>query len=173
MIRYVDDLLLFAKSENEIRAMKDFVDKYLLRKGLNLSPKEEKTYIRNLKNRKIEFLGLILDRNSIREKDLSKILTYIQKDIFDPKHKDYKYLKSKKLNKEDLKKETMKLMNQKIQGIFNYYSYYHVEKLTRSINTLISNQIKQYPSYKGLLLLDAKKIKEVISVEEWKAIFRK
>ena len=153
--------------------MKDFVDKYLLRKGLSLSPKEEKTYIRNLKNRKIEFLGLTLDRNSIREKDLSKILTYIQKDIFDTKHKDYKYLKSKKLNNEDLKKETIKLMNQKIQGIFNYYRYYHVEKLTHSVNSLISSQVKQYPSYKDLFLLDSTKIKEIISVKEWKTLFKK
>lgn len=173
MIRYVDDLLLFAKSEDEIKEMKEFVDQYLLKKGLNLSQKQGKTCISNLKTGGIEFLGLKIDRNSIREKDLPKLITYIQKEVFDPKHIDYKHLKNKEKDNEKIRKEKIKLMNQKIQGIFNYYRYYHIEKLTRSINTIISNQIKQYSSYKGLLLLDATKIKEVIPVEEWRAIFRK
>ena len=164
MIRYVDDLLIITDSEEKCMEIKTYIESFLEGKGLNLSPKKEKTYICNIKTNNLDFLGLLLTRVSIKEKDLSKISKYIQNDLFDPNFEEYRHIKTwaKKIE----------CMNQKIQGIFNYYRYYHIDKLVSSINSLITNQIRQYPHYKGLNLLDALKIKPIISSDEWQELFK-
>lgn len=164
MIRYVDDLLIVAESEEEILKIKNFIESYLKEKGLRLSPKEEKTYIRNIQRERLEFLGLELNRTFIREKDFPKIMKYIQNDLFNPRFEEYRHLKTWL--------EKIECMNQKIQGLFNYYRYYHVGKLIKSINSLITIQIRQQPAYKGLNLLDTSKVQAIITPEEWQKLFR-
>lgn len=165
LIRYVDDVLLFAKTEDDIKVIKVFIEAYLEGKGLNLSRKEEKTYISNIKGKGIEFLGLRIDRNGIREKDLPKIIVHIQHDIFDFGYKEYKHLSTFP--------DKVKCMNQKIHGIFNYYSYYHTAKLAETINSVINEQRKRYPKYEELKAIEVSKSNRITSPEEWRELLTK
>lgn len=163
LIRYVDDVLIVAETDEEIFKIKTFVDDYLLQLGLNFSKK--KTEIKNLKQSSIEFLGLKIDRHNIREKNIEKILEKLRSDIFNLNHKDYSHL--------DKHEEKIERMNQKIHGIFNYYRYYHVTKLTKTINSIIANQVKiGGKSYKGLIPLNSQKLDYVISEEDWQELFK-
>lgn len=164
MIRYVDDLLIVSESEKEILRIKNFIEGFLKKKGLNLSHKNEKTYICNLQRGSLDFLGLKLNRTFISEKSFSEIMMHIQNDLFNPLNEEYRHLETWP--------EKIECMNQKIQGLFNYYRYYHVGKLINAINILIKNQVHQYPAYKGLHFLDASRAQTIITSEEWQELFR-
>ncbi len=163
MIRYVDDLLIMMESEEEIKEIRKFIEEFLKTKELNLSSK--KTYTCNLKLQNLEFLGLSINRWFIKEKSLKDIFHHIQHNLFNPKFEEYRHLKTPT--------QRIECMNQKIQGLFNYYQYYHVDKLASSMNSLISKQISLYPKYKGLKLIDISKIHPVITPKEWQSLFKK
>lgn len=169
LIRYVDDFIIFGKTEDESKKFGAIAKDFLKTEGLELS--EEKTDFINLKCENLEFIGLNFNRHQITcLKKESEIINKFNENTLNIKN--YKKIK-RILNKEIITINETEQINEKIEGWANTYRHYHMDKCFEKITNLIKNRKKKDIRLKDITNLDKIKLSPLVSIEEWQSLFKK
>lgn len=141
IVRYADDILVFAKSKSEAGRYKVIATK-ILQKELKLTVNQEKTHISNI-NDGVPYVGFIIKRNyiSIHPKRIKKFKDKIRELI----------PRTSGLNVETI----VKRLNPVIRGWCNYFRIANCKELFRRIASWIRRRLrmkkmKEWKSYKSL-----------------------
>lgn len=169
-IRYVDDFIVMCKTREEAEKAYKLATKAMREEGLELSPLDNKTHIKDLRDdgEAIKFLGISISKSAItipgteaeQKRKISDILFPNTK----PKNGE------KRLNQAQI----IGQINARIQGWVTFYKYYHVDEIFNKINVLIKKkkeaEITKEAS-KNLQMIDLKILKPIISQKEWISLF--
>lgn len=141
IVRYADDILVFAKSKSEAGRYKALATK-ILQQELKLTVNQEKTHISNI-NDGVPYVGFIIKRNyiSIHPKRIKKFKDKIRELI----------PRTSGLNVETI----VKRLNPVVRGWCNYFRIANCKELLRRIASWIRRRLrmkkmKEWKSYKSL-----------------------
>jgi len=164
-IRYIDDFIVVCKTKEEATEAHSRSERYLKRKGLQLSASSDKTKKVDIRQSRFNFLGLNFSKDQIRWKRSNDEARRWIREVLDLNNKelygDCPSLPAK-----------FKRMNYKIQGLGDYLRYYHTRENFEEINKQIRAKIKQNNLYKSVKMLDYSILCPIIKSKKWQFFFK-
>jgi len=140
VIRYADDFVVLAKSEESCQEARTRVEEWLAPRGLRLSA--EKTRIRHIEEG-IEFLGVEIKKYKSRRKKKGEVVH-----TKPSKTSIKKFCKEVRTNWQELLHTPLKKMipklNSQILGWGNYYRHYVSKRIYRSLDRWMWERAKRY-----------------------------
>ncbi|MFA7278208.1 MAG: reverse transcriptase domain-containing protein [Candidatus Gracilibacteria bacterium] len=166
LIRYVDDFIIMCKTKDEAIIAYKFALQELAKVGLDLSPENKKTFIKNLKaSEVINFLGISIQRRGLfPEGGKGAALTHMN-DV---------------LNRSSYKKSLIRgtkildiayQMEEKIVAWGNHYRFYHVDQLYKDLDEHIESTTRKMSDVRTLKPLRNIFLFPIISREKWHSFF--